>query len=164
VLYLELATRLGIAHVFGVPLPGRFMVGWKGGPEGELELIDTFNRGKKTTVEQAALELSDRGRFDETELQPAAKRDILLRMLRNLLSSALDDEKAVKESLSYLDLTVAIDPDSSVERITRAQMHQRLGDKAAARVDVQWLIEHFPESGPEEFRSKLDEWMQSLRD
>jgi regulator of sirC expression with transglutaminase-like and TPR domain len=164
VLYLELATRLGIAHVFGVPLPGRFMVGWKGGPEGELELIDTFNRGKKTTVEQAALELSDRGRFDETELKPAAKRDILLRMLRNLLSSALDDEKAVKESLSYLDLTVAIDPDSSVERITRAQMHQRLGDKAAARVDVQWLIEHFPESGPEEFRSKLDEWMQSLRD
>lgn len=164
VLYLELAHRLGIENVFGVPLPGRFMVGWKDGPEGEVELIDAFNRGKETTVEQAALELSDRGRFDEAELEPAAKRDILLRMLRNLLSSALDDEKAVKESLSYLDLTVAIDPDSSVERITRAQMHQRLGDKAAARVDVQWLIEHFPESGPEEFRSKLDEWLQSLRD
>ena len=50
-----------------------------------------------------------------------------------------------------------------VERLTRAQMNQRIGDKASALSDVQWLIEHFPESGPENMRGMLDEWMQSLR-
>ncbi|MES2598938.1 MAG: trypsin-like peptidase domain-containing protein [Verrucomicrobiota bacterium] len=164
VLFIELARRLEVPDVFGVPLPGRFMVGWKDGPEGEVQLVDTFNRGKAITVAEAALELSSTGQFEEPELQPATKRDTVLRMLRNLLGAALDEEDAVKDTLPYLDLTVAIDPEASVERITRAQMRQRLGQKAAAREDVQWLIEHFPDSGPEEFRAKLDEWMQSLRD
>lgn len=164
VLYIELARRLEVPEVFGVALPGRFMVGWKDGPEGDLRLVDAFNRGEIITVADAALELSNSGQFDESELQPASKRGIILRMLRNLLGMALDEENAAKDSLPYLDLTVAIDPEASIERITRAQMRQRLGQKAAAREDVQWLIEHFPESGPEEFRAKLDEWMQSLRE
>lgn len=164
VLYVELARRLGVADVFGVPLPGKFMVGWKEGPEGEIQLVDAFERGKALTVAEAALELSSEGQFEESELQAASKRDILLRMLRNLLGSALDEENSVKDSLPYLDLTVAIDPEASMERITRAQMRQRLGQKAAAREDVQWLIEHFPETAPDELRAKLDEWLQSLRD
>lgn len=164
VLYIELAHHLGVADVFGVPLPGRFMVGWKDGPEGEVQLVDAFDRGKTLTVAEAALELSERGQFDEPDLQAASKRDTVLRMLRNLLGAALDEENSVKDSLPYLDLTVAIDPDASMERVTRAQMRQRLGQRAAAREDVQWLIEHFPESAPEELRAKLDEWMQSLRD
>jgi regulator of sirC expression with transglutaminase-like and TPR domain len=55
VLYIELARELGIQGVFGVALPGRFMVGWRDGPEGELLLIDAFENGKTITVEQAAL-------------------------------------------------------------------------------------------------------------
>ncbi len=164
VLYLELARRLGVPDVFGVPLPGRFMIGWKDGPEGELRLVDAFEKGKDLAVADAALELTDQGRFQESELKPAAKRDIILRMIRNLLGTALDENSSADHSLPYLDLTVAIDPDASVERLTRAQVNQRLGDKAAARADVQWLVEHFPESGPEEFRSKLDEWLQSLKE
>lgn len=164
VLYIELARRLEVPEVFGVPLPGRFMVGWKEGPEGELRLVDAFERGENLSVAEAALELSAAGQFDESELQPASKRGIILRMLRNLLGMALDEDSSAKDTLPYLDLTVAIDPEASVERITRAQMNQRLGQKAAAREDVQWLITHFPDSGPEEFRAKLDEWMQSLRD
>jgi S1-C subfamily serine protease/regulator of sirC expression with transglutaminase-like and TPR domain len=164
VLYLELASRLHIPQVYGVPLPGRFMVGYKEGPEGELTLLDVFSNGKKLTVEEAALQLTDTGVLDQEYLQPATKRSIILRMLRNLLSSSLDQESAVKETLPYLDLVVAVEPESSVERLTRAQMNQKLGDKAAARLDVQWLIEHYPESGPEEFRAQLYQWMQSLRD
>jgi regulator of sirC expression with transglutaminase-like and TPR domain len=79
------------------------------------------------------------------------------------MSGLLDQEAEVKEALPYLNLVVAIDPDSMVERLTRAQMNQRIGDKASALSDVQWLIEHFPESGPENMRGMLDEWMQSLR-
>lgn len=164
VLYLELASRLHIPRIYGVPLPGHFMVGYKDGPEGELTLLDVFDGGKKLTVEQAALKLTQRAELDEEYLEPATKRSIILRMLRNLLSSTMDQESAVKETLPYLDLVVAVEPESSVERLTRAQMNQRLGDKAAARTDVQWLIEHFPESGPDEMREQLDRWMQSLRD
>jgi S1-C subfamily serine protease/regulator of sirC expression with transglutaminase-like and TPR domain len=164
VLYLELASRLHIKQVYGVPLPGRFMVGYKDGPEGELTLLDVFNRGKKLTVEQAAMQLTDRDELDAEYLKPASKRSIILRMLRNLMSSTMDQESAAKETLPYLDLVVAVEPESSVERLTRAQMNQRLGDKASARVDVQWLIEHFPESGPDEMRVQLDRWMQSLRE
>jgi regulator of sirC expression with transglutaminase-like and TPR domain len=163
VLYLELASRLKIPQVYGVPLPGRFMVGYKDGPEGELRLLDVFNQGKQLTVEQAALDLTETGQFDPEFLEPTTKRSIILRMLRNLMSGLLDQEAEVKEALPYLNLVVAIDPDSMVERLTRAQMNQRIGDKASALSDVQWLIEHFPESGPENMRGMLDEWMQSLR-
>jgi S1-C subfamily serine protease/regulator of sirC expression with transglutaminase-like and TPR domain len=162
VLYLELAHRLGVADIFGVPLPGRFMVGWKDGPEGELQLVDVFNRGKILTLTEAALDLSDLGHIPEEALKPASKRDIILRMLRNLLGNAMDEEDAAKNSLPYLDLTVALNPDASMERLTRAQLRQRLGDKAAAKEDVRWLLDHYPESGPEELRSRLDEWLHSL--
>lgn len=164
VLYVEMAARLKVPQVYGVPLPGRFMVGYKEGPEGELQLLDVFDGGKKLTVEQAALELTEQGSFAAEFLQPATKRSIILRMLRNLLSSTMEQETAVKETLPYLDLVVAVEPDSSVERLTRAQMNQRLGDKAAARDDVQWLIEHFPTSGPDELKAQLDDWLQHLTD
>ncbi len=164
VLYIELARRLGIKQVDGIPLPGRFMVGWKDGPESELQLIDVFNRGKALTLTEAALEVSEAGHIPEEALQPAKKRDIILRMLRNLMGAAMDENEFSGSSLPYLDLTVAVNPEAHVERLTRAQVRQRIGDKAAAREDVQWLLEHFPESGPEEFRTRLDEWLQSLRD
>ncbi|MBE7496960.1 MAG: trypsin-like peptidase domain-containing protein [Verrucomicrobiaceae bacterium] len=164
VLYVELASKLGIQGVFGVPLPGKFMVGYRDGPEGELQLIDVFERGKELTVAQAALQLSDTSELAEEFLQPAAKRDILLRMLRNLLGSSFDETRSIRESMPYLDLVLAIDPTAATERLTRAQMRQRLGDKAAAREDVGWLIENFPEDGPAELIQQLDRWMHSLRE
>ncbi len=163
VLFVELAARLGVKEVHGLPLPGQFMVGYKDGPEGELQLLDAFDRGRPLSVDQAALELTESGRFEEAALRPASKRAIILRMLRNLLGSALDDEAAVRESLPYLNLLLAIDPESAVERLTRARMHQRLGDKAAAAADVRWLTEHFPEEGPDQLRQQLEHWLESLQ-
>lgn len=164
VLYVELASKLGIQGVFGVPLPGKFMVGYRDGPEGELKLVDVFENGKEVTVAQAALELSDSGEFPEQALAAAKKSDILLRMLRNLLGSAFDETRSIRESLPYLDLVLAIDPKAAAERLTRAQMRQRLGEKSAASEDVNWLIENFPEDGPPELIQQLDRWMQSLRE
>lgn len=164
VLYIELASKLGIQGVFGVPLPGKFMVGYRDGPEGELQLIDVFERGKELTVEQAALQLTDSGELAEQYLEPATKRDILLRMLRNLLGSGFEETRAIRESLPYLDLVLAIDPKAAMERLTRAQLRQRVGEKAGAREDVNWLIENFPEDGPPEMVQQLDRWMQMLRE
>jgi S1-C subfamily serine protease/regulator of sirC expression with transglutaminase-like and TPR domain len=164
VLYIELASKLGIQGVFGVPLPGKFMVGYRDGPEGELQLVDVFERGKELTVEQAALQLTDSGELAEHYLEPATKRDILLRMLRNLLGSGFEETRAIRESLPYLDLVLAIDPKAAMERLTRAQLRQRVGEKAGAREDVNWLIENFPEDGPPEMVQQLDRWMQMLRE
>lgn len=162
VLYMELASRLGVKGVHGIPLPGRFMVGYREGPEGELQLLDVFERGKKLTVVQAAMELTERGEFAEESLEPAKKRDIVLRMLNNLLSSTLDDAASIKETMPYLDLSIALDPDAAVQRINRAQMKQRLGLKKEAAEDVRWLTQHYPEGAPEEMRSQLEDWLKSL--
>jgi serine protease Do len=89
---------------------------------------------------------------------------VLLRMLRNLLSSVFDDSRSLRESLPYLNLVLAIDPKSAAERLTRAQMRQRLGEKSGAREDVNWLIDNFPEDGPPELMQQLDRWMQTLRE
>jgi S1-C subfamily serine protease/regulator of sirC expression with transglutaminase-like and TPR domain len=164
VLYVELAAKLGIQGVFGVPLPGKFMVGYRDGPEGELQLIDVFERGKELTVEQAALQLSETADLADEFLEPATKRDILLRMLRNLLGSGFEETRAIRESLPYLDLVLAIDPKAAVERLTRAQLRQRVGEKSGAREDVNWLIENFPEDGPPEMVQQLDRWLQMLRE
>ena len=164
VLYVELASKLGIQGVFGVPLPGKFMVGYRGGPEGELQLVDVFERGKELTVEQAALQLSETADLADEFLEPATKRDILLRMLRNLLGSGFEETRAIRDSLPYLDLVLAIDPKAAVERLTRAQLRQRVGEKAGAREDVNWLIENFPDDGPPEMIQQLDRWLQSLRE
>ncbi len=164
VLYVELASALGVQGVFGVPLPGKFMVGYRDGPEGELQLVDVFEHGKLVTVEQAALDLTEDGHFPEGALSPTTKQAILLRMLRNLMSSVFDASRSLRESLPYLNLVLAIDPQSAAERLTRAQMRQRLGEKTGAREDVSWLIDNFPTDGPPELMQQLDRWLQSLRD
>lgn len=163
VVYIELASRLGVKGVYGMPLPGKFMVGYREEPEGEWKLIDVFEGAKILTLTEAALQVSDAGVVNEESLQPATKRSIILRMLRNLLGTTLEEEGNLKDAITYLNLVVALDPKAAVERITRARVHERMGDKVAASLDVQWLMENFPDDGPEETRRKLDEWLQTLR-
>lgn len=162
VLYIELASRLGVKGVHGIPLPGKFMVGYREGPEGELMLVDVFERGKTVSVMQAAMELTERGEFAEESLEPSSKRSIILRMLNNLLSTTLDDATAIKDTMPYLDLSIALDPEAAVQRINRARMKERLGQRQEAAEDVRWLTEHFPEDGPGEIRSQLMQWLESL--
>jgi len=139
------------------------MVGYRDGPEGALQLIDVFENGKELTVEQAALQLSDTGEFSEEMLAPTTKRAIFLRMLRNLLSTTFEASRSLRDSLSYFNLILAVDPKSQPDRDIRSQLHERLGDKAAARSDLQWLIEHFPEDGDPSVLQHLDARLQSLR-
>jgi len=162
VLYIELASRLGVKGVYGVPLPGKFMVGYREEPEGELMLVDVFERGKTVSVMQAAMEMTDRGEFSEESLEPSSKRAIILRMLNNLLGSTMDDSAAIKETLPYLDLSIALDPEAAVQRITRARLKERLGLKQEAADDVRWLTENFPEDGPGEIRAQLEDWLDTL--
>ena len=143
VLYLELARQIGLTNVVGVPVPTHFMVGFR--PAGGREqLIDVFNGGKLLTRSEAVEMVAESvDAIGEGAFQPAKKREIITRMLRNLLGVAQRGGTA-SETLRYLDVIVALNPDSAPDRLNRARVQMQRGDGAAAKVDLQWLIEHEP--------------------
>ena len=144
IVYLELARRLGLKEVYGLSLPGRFMVGFDEMKDGMkvTTVIDPFGGGKVLSVEQAAALLGNRAALlvDEQFLEPATPRAIVLRMLRNFANYAKKQENKV----AYLDLIISIEPDSSSERLNRALLEAQSGDVASAKRDLEKLIESRP--------------------
>lgn len=161
VVYLELARLAGVRGVFGVPLPGKFMVGYHASPDEGLKLVDVFERGRLLTVEEAEAELNEFRVFDPDFLKPARKKEIVLRMIKNLLSSALEEESKAGTAMPYLDLILALEPESPPERFARARLRQTLGDKPGASEDVQWLLDHGGELPPG-VRDQLQGWLRTL--
>jgi regulator of sirC expression with transglutaminase-like and TPR domain len=144
VLYIELARRLGV-RLEGVGLPGHFVVRHVPA-KGEPRLIDVYEGGQTLSKEEAAKKVRDvtGRRMRDEYLAPVRKRAIIVRMLHNLLNVA-DGEKDQDGALRYLNAILAVDPESAPERGLRAALHYRTGDREAALVDVDWLLEHQPE-------------------
>ena len=144
VLYMELAQRLGVTSVHGIPLPGHFVLEYHP-DEGESQLIDVFDGGKLLTREDAEiLVLATTGReLNEADLEPAGKRTVLTRMLRNLIGIDLDSEDST-QAIPELDLLLAIDPEDASSRLSRALLlyQSNAGQKAIA--DIDWLLEKQP--------------------
>jgi regulator of sirC expression with transglutaminase-like and TPR domain len=144
VLYMELGRRLGL-KIVGVGLPGHFIV--KHVPaKGEGQLIDVYDGGKFLTREDAEkiVRLAGRTTLKEEHLAPATKKAIVVRMVQNLMGLAVRDEDATA-MLRYLDVTLALAPESGAERWMRAQLRFQTGQNQGAREDVDWLLEHEPE-------------------
>ena len=143
VLYLALAARLDISMV-GVGLPGHFVVRYEP-REGESELIDVFDRGKRLTVEEAerTVLVTTGRRLREAHLAAASHRDILLRMLTNLLGVARrDDDRPAM--LRYLEALVTIDSEEPSMRGMRAVLRHQHGRRRAAVEDLDWILENQP--------------------
>lgn len=163
-IYLELADRLGIEGTFGASLPGRFMVGFSTSAEpGSTKLIDVAERGKILTTSQAAQTV---GLIDAADLidylEPATKKSMVLRMIRNLMGPIEPGAPPADDQVPYLSLQIALDEEATQERFLRAAYRSTTGDKAGAREDLVWLMQH---SGPtlDEFRlQQLQEWYRSL--
>jgi len=84
VLYLLVGKRLGLP-VYGVATPGHFLVGVRLGPE--TSYLDAYNRGRLMTLADVQHMLSRSGyEFRPEFVAPAGARDILARMMRNLVS------------------------------------------------------------------------------
>ena len=79
----------------------------------------------------------------EENLKAARKRDIVIRMLQNLLRLAQRQENAL-DGLHYLDAIVDLAPESALERYSRALLRLRAGDPAGAKQDFKWLLDHQP--------------------
>lgn len=162
VVYLELARQLGVSGVVGIPFPGRFMVGFRESEEQEFSFLDVYDGGKILTLDEAAALVSEDGVISQRARTPATNRDIILRMIRNLLGPLLDLRSSSREALPYLDLLLALDPEAARERVSRAMLRERSGDRRGARSDVNWLWEHLPEGSREEQRDMLEQWMERL--
>lgn len=84
VLYLLLAKRLKLP-VYGVGTPGHFLLGFR--EEGEPRYLDAFRHGKLMDASEVKRMLVRNGyEFREEYLKPCGPREILARMMRNLLS------------------------------------------------------------------------------
>src|SRR5262249_21123476 len=126
VMYLELARQMGLTNVFGLPLPTHFMIGFR--PAGQPEqIIDVFDGGKILTRSQAAeLVLDNAESIAPDAFQPATKRSIITRMLRNLLANAARNGNPI-DAGRYLDVIVALNPDSASDRLERVRIAMQQG-------------------------------------
>jgi regulator of sirC expression with transglutaminase-like and TPR domain len=140
-LYIELGKRIGLKLV-GVPLPGHFVVRTVPA-EGEGTLIDVYESGATLSRAEAAKKVEGTAGIplQEEHLKPALKRDILIRMLHNLINVARQERDGPK-MLHYLDAIIGIDPKTADERWTRAVLRAQAGQVAEARADIDWLLEH----------------------
>jgi serine protease Do len=144
VLFLELARRIGLEGATGVALPGHFMVKHTSA-KGAEQLIDVFDGGTiLTRAEAEEMVVRQTGMSPSSEhFKPATKREIITRMLRNLLGIAQHTESGAG-ALRYLDVIVALSPDAPGERLDRVRTRLQVGDRAGARQDLKWLLEREP--------------------
>lgn len=145
VLFLELAKSIGVPDVVGIPLPGHFVVQYRPAEENRRLLIDVYDAGKVISLDEAqALSTNTAGLpLRPEDLQPASKKAILTRMLRNLINLHLDSDDS-KQALPFLGLLLSFAPDEAPERLSRAILGFQNGLLTSAREDVAWILLHRP--------------------
>jgi len=144
VLFMELGHRIGLNGVNGLPLPGHFMVRYAPG-DGAEQIIDAYNGGRtvsRTEAQERVIEATGEG-FRDIDYRAATKREIILRMLRNLLGGIRADDAPV-DSLRYLDVILALAPDGVGDRLSRARVHMQMGNSAGAKEDFKWILDEQP--------------------
>jgi len=156
VLFLELGQRSGVEGLRPHPLPGHFMVALKGDKNSEL-VMDVFEGGRELNHAEVDLAYSPQEPRSET-LEPGRKRDIVLRMIRNLRNSARGEE-GFASTLRYLDLLIHLQPSSAPDRIDRARARVLSGDLAGAKEDLKWLADHAP---PGVDAGRVEELLKSM--
>jgi serine protease Do len=144
ILFIELAQRIGIDGVSGVPLPGHFMAQFA--PKGEApKYIDVFEAGRTGDREQATEWASAHSEVPifEEHFRAATKKEMIIRMLQNLigLSSPADSPS---RALRYLEVAIAIGSDEPADHWRRAVLRWQGGNNAGAKEDLQWLIDKQP--------------------
>ena len=139
IVYMELAKRLGV-EIHGIGFPGHFLVRFDGA-DGNSEWIDVFERGKRLTREDLAKRYREQTGepLNDSHLEASTSREILSRMLNNLLSIAIQ-EKDAQSMLRYLDAMLAIRPDSARSHFLRMLTARQLNDIEIAKRDARWIL------------------------
>ncbi|WP_424868103.1 tetratricopeptide repeat protein [Streptomyces sp. SAI-229] len=127
VVWMEVARRAG-APVYGVALPGHFVVGF-GEAEGQV-LADPFDGGRVLTGPDAELLVTGTtgAPLDASMLTPAGTLDVVLRILNNVRawSAARPEHSGV--GLWAVDLSLLLPSHPARLRYERAQLLVQRGD------------------------------------
>ena len=154
ILYMELGRRIGLP-LEGVSFPGHFLVRLRlrggilvldpfagGAPQSEAELRERLQRvippGATDNVPVAELPL-------EQFLQPASKRDILARVLRNLKGIYRETGRH-ERVLEVLNRILLVTPEASGELRDRGYAYQRLECWRPALQDLTAYLEREPDA------------------
>lgn len=143
ILYIEFGRRIGL-NLVGVGLPGHFVARYEP-KEGDSQLIDVFEGGVSMTRPEAEEKLfKSNGRVAKDEHFATAKpRDILIRMLSNLLRRA-QDEKDAEAMYRYVDTILTLNPEDGDYRAMRFEIGAFTKRIDQARADADWLVKFQP--------------------
>ena len=143
VLFIELANRLELP-VSGLGLPGHFLTMYREESKKSPKeiIVDPF--GGKIISRMEASEITGL-RLNNKDFVPATKREIITRMLRNLIHNA-ETRKNSSDRLLYLNATLAIDPGDTYIRAMRAMINYAEGRFVETLKDIDILIAENPES------------------
>jgi serine protease Do len=146
IVFIELARRLGIPGVEGIPLPGHFLVGHRDAKaDPALALIDVYEGGKiisRKEAEDLAWAVT-RSFPTERDFEASPPREIIVRMLRNLVGLDMQDSRPA-DALPYIELILTVAPEETQERFQRALLRVQEKNIDGAKIDLDWLLEHRP--------------------
>jgi len=160
--YLEVARRLDV-KIVGVGLPSHFVVRHE--PDsGDKQLLDPFDAGKPLSEKDAAkIVLDNIGEpLQPQHLQTVTPRQMLLRMLQNLLGVA-QRKKDREAMLRYLQALITLDPDLVRERGLQAMLRFETGRKQSAIAGLDWFLEHKPAGIDLEQIEKMQQFFRENR-
>jgi regulator of sirC expression with transglutaminase-like and TPR domain len=146
VIYMEIGNRIGLP-LEGVSFPGHFLV--KLPVDGGAVVLDPFNRGI-SLGEDDLLNLVERMFDTEVDeiaplLATASKRDILVRMLRNLKAIHQHAERYEK-ALNAVNMLLTIEPGLNDEYRDRGLLLLQLECHRAARDDIERYLAANPDA------------------
>lgn len=164
--YMEIARRLG-RTVEGIGLPGHFIVRYDDGRYSAY--LDPFHGGRRLEPHEC-LALAREASQAQIEpnakwLAPVGRRDILLRMLRNL-GAAYTARGLTTKAIDVLSLLIRANPDSAEEYRQRGLLEVHAGRLTAAKQDLTRYLElaHTPEERERARQDvqKIQHWLASM--
>jgi regulator of sirC expression with transglutaminase-like and TPR domain len=163
IIYLELGWRLNLP-LEGVAFPGHFLV--KLEQYGETLILDPFAGGIAVQADELVERLEELYKTKEA-LKPiehylvtASKKEILVRMLRNLKAIYLHQNQ-LSQVLWVLDRILLIAPDFAAEWRDRAMVHHKLECFRAALSDFECYLTLVPDA---EDRDEIYPQIAQLKD
>ncbi|MFD5034821.1 tetratricopeptide repeat protein [Streptomyces sp. NPDC058220] len=156
VVWIEVARRAG-APVYGVALPGHFVVGF--GDPGERILADPFDGGRLLTAPEAELLVTGAtgGPPEPAMFAPADPLDIVLRVLNNIRAWAAARPERTDVALWAVELSLLLPAHPARLRYDRAQLLVQRGEflhGAAEMEEYARVVEAVEPSTAEAIRRK----------
>ncbi|MCX4857167.1 transglutaminase-like domain-containing protein [Streptomyces canus] len=140
VVWMEVARRAG-APVYGVALPGHFVVGF--GPPQEQVLADPFDGGRVLSGGDAELLVAGAtgSSLDPSMLSPADPLDVVQRILNNVRAWAAARPERSDVALWAVELSLLLPSHPARLRYERAQLFVQRGDFVQGATELEAYAE-----------------------